>query len=89
MAWFGPKGIATMAFAILVLGRDLAEGVTIFNLAALTVFCSIIAHGVTDTAGARWIARRGAEPAPVPSGSSTPPASAAPAEIRSASGREA
>jgi sodium/hydrogen antiporter len=57
MAWFGPKGIATMAFAILVLSRDLAEGATIFNLAALTVFCSIIAHGVTDTPGVGWLDR--------------------------------
>src|SRR3954465_1971053 len=58
MAWFGPKGIATMAFSLLVLGRDLSAGVTIFNLAALVVFCSIIAHGLTDTPGVNWLARR-------------------------------
>jgi len=58
MAWFGPKGIATMAFSLLVLGRDLSAGATIFNLAALVVFCSIIAHGVTDTPGVSWLARR-------------------------------
>ena len=58
MSWFGPKGVATMTFSILVLSEGLARGSTIFNLAALTVFVSIIAHGVTDTAGAEWIARR-------------------------------
>src|SRR3954447_19488070 len=58
MAWFGPKGIATMAFSLLVLGRDLDAGTTIFNLAALTVFCSIIAHGLTDTPGVSWLAKR-------------------------------
>jgi hypothetical protein len=47
-----------MAFSLLVLGRDLAAGETIFNLAALTVFCSIIAHGLSDTAGVDWLARR-------------------------------
>jgi NhaP-type Na+/H+ or K+/H+ antiporter len=58
MSWFGPKGVATMTFSLLVLGQPIAAGSTIFNLAALTVFVSIIAHGVTDTAGAEWIAAR-------------------------------
>jgi NhaP-type Na+/H+ or K+/H+ antiporter len=58
MAWFGPKGVATMTFSLLVLNRGIGAGTRIFNLAALTVFCSIIAHGITDTAGAKWIARR-------------------------------
>jgi NhaP-type Na+/H+ or K+/H+ antiporter len=58
MAWFGPKGVATMTFALLVLSRNIPEGGRIFNLAALVVFCSIIAHGLTDTPGANWIARR-------------------------------
>jgi len=64
MAWFGPKGVATMTFSILVLGRGLASGERIFNLAALAVFCSIILHGLTDTPGSEWLARRAeAEPA--------------------------
>jgi sodium/hydrogen antiporter len=58
MAWFGPKGVATMAFSIFVLGQGVAEGERIFNLAALAVFCSIIVHGLTDTPGSEWLARR-------------------------------
>jgi sodium/hydrogen antiporter len=58
MSWFGPKGVATMTFSLLVLGQRIHAGATIFNLAALTVFCSILAHGATDTAGAEWLARR-------------------------------
>jgi NhaP-type Na+/H+ and K+/H+ antiporter len=58
MAWFGPKGVATMTFALLVLSRDVAAGERIFNLAALVVLVSIVAHGATDVAGAEWIARR-------------------------------
>jgi NhaP-type Na+/H+ or K+/H+ antiporter len=57
MAWFGPKGVATMTFSLLVLNDQVANGSRIFNLAALTVFCSIIAHGLTDTPGSEWIAR--------------------------------
>ena len=58
MAWFGPKGVATMTFSILVLGQPIAEGARIFNLAALVVFCSIIVHGLTDTPGSEWLATR-------------------------------
>jgi NhaP-type Na+/H+ or K+/H+ antiporter len=61
MAWFGPKGVATMAFSIFVLGQGIAQGERIFDIAALAVFCSIIAHGVTDTPGSEWIATRRGE----------------------------
>jgi NhaP-type Na+/H+ or K+/H+ antiporter len=60
MSWFGPKGVATMTFSLLVLAESIDDKVEIFNLAALTVFASIIAHGVTDKPGAEWIARRAA-----------------------------
>jgi sodium/hydrogen antiporter len=59
MAWFGPKGVATMTFALLVLARGgVAQRARIFDLAALAVLVSILAHGATDRAGAEWIARR-------------------------------
>jgi NhaP-type Na+/H+ or K+/H+ antiporter len=58
MGWFGPKGVASMTFALIVLDRQIAGGVRIFDLTALVVFCSIILHGITDTPGANWIARR-------------------------------
>jgi len=58
MSWFGPKGVATMTFSLLVLGDGLARSETIFDLTALTVFCSILVHGVTDHAGAEWLAAR-------------------------------
>src|SRR6476659_2838836 len=58
MAWFGPKGVATMTFSLLVLSAAIPQGGRIFNLAALTVVCSIVVHGVSDTPGAEWLARR-------------------------------
>jgi NhaP-type Na+/H+ or K+/H+ antiporter len=61
MSWFGPKGVATMTFALIVLSDKISAGARIFNLAALVVFVSVIAHGLTDTPGAEWIARRGEE----------------------------
>jgi NhaP-type Na+/H+ or K+/H+ antiporter len=56
MGWFGPKGVATMTFALLVLDQNIANGTRIFDLTALVVFCSIIVHGLSDTPGANWIA---------------------------------
>jgi NhaP-type Na+/H+ and K+/H+ antiporter len=58
MSWFGPKGVATMTFSLFVLSSGITEGSRIFNIAALTVFVSILAHGATDTAGVNWIASR-------------------------------
>jgi NhaP-type Na+/H+ or K+/H+ antiporter len=56
MGWFGPKGVATMTFALLVLDQNISNGTRIFDLTALVVFCSIIVHGLSDTPGANWIA---------------------------------
>jgi NhaP-type Na+/H+ or K+/H+ antiporter len=58
MAWFGPKGVATMAFALFVLGSAVPDAERIANIAALGVLFSIVAHGLTDHAGVQWIARR-------------------------------
>jgi len=57
VAWFGPKGVASMLFALFVLKSDVGASETIFDIAALTIVCSIVAHGLTDTVGARWIGR--------------------------------
>ena len=66
MAWFGPKGVATMTFSLLVLSSGFEGDARIFNLAALCVFVSILAHGLTDTPGVEWVAKRAAPPAPEP-----------------------
>jgi sodium/hydrogen antiporter len=63
VAWFGPKGVASMLFALLVLDRAVAEGSLVFDVAAFVILASILAHGLTDTVGARWIERRMDEPA--------------------------
>jgi sodium/hydrogen antiporter len=58
MAWFGPKGVASMLFALFVLKSDVGESSLIFDVAAIAIISSIVAHGLTDTVGARWMARR-------------------------------
>jgi len=58
IAWFGPKGVASMLFALFVLKSDVGQGEQIFDVAAIVILASIIAHGLTDTVGASWIERR-------------------------------
>ena len=58
MAWFGPKGVATMTFALFVLGSSDPNADRIAGIAALTVFLSIVVHGLTDHPGAEWMAKR-------------------------------
>jgi NhaP-type Na+/H+ or K+/H+ antiporter len=79
MAWFGPKGVATMTFSLLVLGEGVPSAERIFNLAALCVFASVLAHGLTDTPGSEWLIRREARLAPARPGTPRQPAGDAPA----------
>ena len=58
MAWFGPKGVASMLFALFVLKSGVDDKGLIFDIAAIAIICSIVAHGLTDTVGAKWVARR-------------------------------
>ena len=58
MAWFGPKGVASMLFALFVIKSDVGEANLIFDVAAIAIIASIVAHGLTDTVGAQWLAKR-------------------------------
>ena len=58
IAWFGPKGVASMLFALLVLNSAVPHNALVFETASFVIIVSIVAHGLTDTVGTRWIARR-------------------------------
>ena len=58
IAWFGPKGVATMTFSLLVLSGGVRSGTRIFDLAALVVSSSVLLHGLTDRFGVNWLASR-------------------------------
>jgi sodium/hydrogen antiporter len=47
IGWFGPRGLATIVFAILVLDAKLPGNDTIILAAGWTVLLSVIAHGVS------------------------------------------
>jgi NhaP-type Na+/H+ or K+/H+ antiporter len=58
MAWFGPKGVASMLFALLVLKSTVPDRTLIFDVASIVIVASIVAHGLTDTVGATWVGNR-------------------------------
>jgi sodium/hydrogen antiporter len=49
MGWFGPRGLASIVFAIIVLNRNLPNGHTMAITVACTVLGSIVAHGLSST----------------------------------------
>ena len=54
-AWFGPKGIASVVFGLLVLKSGLPRGNEVFHLTAIVITASILAHSSTDVLVARWL----------------------------------
>ncbi|MGE0315085.1 MAG: cation:proton antiporter [Lautropia sp.] len=55
--WLGPKGFASVIYAILVLHAGLPDGDRLVRLISLVIVVSIVAHSSTDVATARWLAR--------------------------------
>lgn len=47
IGWFGPRGLASVVFAVIVLNKDLPGGSVIAMTAACTIVMSIIAHGLS------------------------------------------
>lgn len=64
--WFGPRGLATALFALLIVEQfDHNMGDLLLHLAVNAVWISALLHGVTAAAGAKFYARRmnGSSPA--------------------------
>ena len=54
-AWFGPKGFASVVYAVIVLNSGLSDAQRLFQLIGLVVGVSVIAHSTTDVPMARWL----------------------------------
>ncbi|HEX4147942.1 MAG TPA: cation:proton antiporter [Pirellulales bacterium] len=65
-AWFGPKGFASVVFGLLILKTDLPYRQHYFELIALTIVGSIVAHSSTDVLVARWFTPETQVPKPNP-----------------------
>ena len=59
LGWFGPRGVATVLYGLLVLEESGLEGSALmFNTAMVTVLLSVFAHGMTAAPGANTYANR-------------------------------
>jgi len=47
MGWFGPRGLASIVFAVIVLNKHLPGGTTISMTVVCTIVLSILAHGIS------------------------------------------
>jgi NhaP-type Na+/H+ or K+/H+ antiporter len=57
IGWFGPRGLASVVFAVIVFDAGLPGRQTIAVAAACTILLSVIAHGVTANPLVRVMAR--------------------------------
>jgi NhaP-type Na+/H+ or K+/H+ antiporter len=60
MGWFGPRGLATVLFALLVVADldELDRGEEILAIAVVAVGMSALLHGMSAAPAARWFGRR-------------------------------
>jgi NhaP-type Na+/H+ or K+/H+ antiporter len=58
VGWFGPRGLASIVFAIIVFDADLPGKETVAVTAAFTVLLSVITHGMTANPLVRIIGQR-------------------------------
>jgi NhaP-type Na+/H+ or K+/H+ antiporter len=52
--WFGPKGFATILYALFILTSGVPGANQLFNAIALVVIFSIVLHSSTDAIVAKW-----------------------------------
>jgi NhaP-type Na+/H+ or K+/H+ antiporter len=55
VAWFGPKGFASVVYGLLILQAGLPRGDDLFQIVAVVITVSIVAHSSTDVLVARWL----------------------------------
>ncbi len=58
VGWFGPRGLASIVFAVIVVNAGLPHGGAIAMVVVCTVLLSILAHGVTANPWAKAFGRR-------------------------------
>jgi NhaP-type Na+/H+ or K+/H+ antiporter len=58
IGWFGPRGLASIVFAVIVLNANLPNGGTLAMTVVCTVILSIILHGVSANLWARGYGER-------------------------------
>jgi NhaP-type Na+/H+ or K+/H+ antiporter len=58
MGWFGPRGLASIVFAVIVVNANVPHSGTIAATVTCTILLSILAHGITANPWARGFGER-------------------------------
>jgi NhaP-type Na+/H+ or K+/H+ antiporter len=59
VGWFGPRGIASILYVLTVVAaEDLIGKEIIYTVAMITIFMSVLAHGLTAAPLSNWYGRR-------------------------------
>jgi NhaP-type Na+/H+ or K+/H+ antiporter len=58
VGWFGPRGLASIVFAIMVINAGVPHGELLALVVICTVLLSLVAHGVSANPLAAWIGKR-------------------------------
>ena len=58
LGWFGPRGLASIVFAIIVINAEVTEDKVLALVVICTVFMSLIPHGVSAHPLTKWIGRK-------------------------------
>ncbi len=58
IGWFGPRGLASIVFGVIVVNSDLPGGDTIAAVVTYTIVLSVIAHGLSANPLVRALAAR-------------------------------
>ena len=58
IAWFGPRGLNSLLFALLVVLSDVPGSALLFAATGVVVMASVLAHGVSATPLTAWYARK-------------------------------
>jgi NhaP-type Na+/H+ or K+/H+ antiporter len=72
VGWFGPRGLASIVFAILVLDAGVDGGGLVVATAVWTIILSVVAHGLTAGPLAKVLGRRTHGPAAPEAGEQAP-----------------
>lgn len=58
LSWFGPRGLASVVFSIIVLNSGIAHAEKLAAIVSLTVLLSALCHGISAVSFSRYIARK-------------------------------
>jgi len=61
LGWFGPRGLASIVFAIIVINAEVPGGEFLALVVICTVLLSLVAHGISANPLAKWLGEKEAK----------------------------